>query len=81
MASIHLDGNLSQFAKGEKNFEVLADNVKQVFDSLVKLHPSLKPHLQEGIAVAIDGKVCQDAWLESVKPDSEVHIFPGIGGG
>jgi len=41
----------------------------------------LERHLDEGIAVAIDGEIHQDAWFSEVKPDSEVYIMPAIAGG
>jgi molybdopterin converting factor small subunit len=31
--------------------------------------------------VAIDGDIYQDAFLEELKPDSEVAFLPKIGGG
>ena len=49
--------------------------------ALVKLHPVLEPHLEDGIAVAIDGEIFQDAWFAKVGADSEVHIMPRIAGG
>ena len=81
MARVYLNGNLSLLTNGETEFVIFASNIKKVFKELSKLHPGLKPHLEGGVAVAVDGKVCQDAWLESVEPNSEVHIFHGIGGG
>ena len=81
MARIFLNGNLGLFTKGETEFEITVPNVKKLFVELGERFPDLKPHLEEGIAVAIDGQVFQDAWLEPVGSNSEVHIFPGIGGG
>ena len=43
--------------------------------------PELAPHLEEGLAVAIDGQIYQDALLEPIGADSEVHILPQIAGG
>jgi len=81
MAHVHLSGNLRQVAGGQAQFEVDARNVRAVLKALVALHPALEPHLEEGIAVAIDGEIYQDAWFADVGPDSEVHIMPRIGGG
>lgn len=38
-------------------------------------HPLLGPHLDEGVAVAIDSTIYQDALLEPIGPDSEVFIL------
>ena len=81
MARVHLNGNLRMVAGGESTFDIDARNVRGVLKGLVALHPALEPHLNEGIAVAIDGEIFQDAWFADVSPDSEVHIMPAIGGG
>jgi hypothetical protein len=38
-------------------------------------------HMVDDIAVAIDGTVFQDAWLEKITENSEVYLLPRIGGG
>ena len=76
-----MNGDFARYTKGEREFVIFAEDVRAIFRELANLHPDLEPHLKDGVAVAIDGKVCQDSWLERVSPDSEVHIFHGIGGG
>ena len=48
-----------------------------------KLPKSVSPnsHLEDGVAVAIDGQIYQDARLEPIGPDSEVFLLPQIAGG
>ena len=55
--------------------------MKQLYQQLAELHPELGPHLEEGVAVAIDGQIYQDALLEPIGRDSEVFILPQIAGG
>jgi hypothetical protein len=55
--------------------------VKHLFQQLAELHPALAPHLDEGVAVAIDGQIYQDALFEPIAPDSEVFLLPQIAGG
>lgn len=55
--------------------------MKQLFSELGRLHPDLAPHLEEGVAVAIDGQIYQDALFQSIEPASEVFILPQIAGG
>ena len=81
MARVVLIGNLAQITGGVAEFRVSATSVKQLFQQLTELHPALGPHLEEGIAVAIDGQIYQDALLEPIAPDSEVFILPQIAGG
>ena len=42
---------------------------------------ALEPHLAEGVAVAIDGQIYQDALFQPIGPDSEVFLLPQIAGG
>ena len=81
MARIVLTRNLAQFTGGESELELEAGNVRQLLGQLGERYPALKPHLVEGLAVAIDGEIFQDAWLEPIPPDSEVHLIPRIAGG
>jgi molybdopterin converting factor small subunit len=81
MARVTLVGNLAQLTGGVAVFTIPATSVKHLFQQLAALHPALGPHLDEGVAVAIDGTIYQDALLEPIGPDSEVFILPQIAGG
>jgi molybdopterin converting factor small subunit len=81
VARVVLIGNLAQLTGGESEIEVAATSVKQLFQMLGDRHPALAPHLEEGVAVAIDGQIYQDALLEPIGPDSEVFVLPQIAGG
>ena len=81
LARITLVGNLAQITGGVSHFDLPATSVKHLFQELTKLHPALGPHLDEGIAVAIDGQIYQDALLEPIEPTSEVYLLPQIAGG
>ncbi len=76
-----LVGNLVQLTGGVAEFHLSASTVKQLFRQLTELHPALERHLEEGVAVAIDGQIFQDALLEPIGADSEVFILPQIAGG
>ena len=81
MAQVTLIGNLRQFTGGETEMAVDAATVRQLFSKLGARFPALAPHLEQGLAVAIDGQIYQDALFQAIKPDSEVHILPQIAGG
>ncbi len=81
MIRVVLSGNLRKFTGGETEVELEAGNVRQLFRVLGERYPDLKPHLEAGLAVAIDGQIYQDAWLEPIPPDAEVHLLPQIAGG
>jgi sulfur-carrier protein len=81
MAHVTLIGNLKNFTGGITSVEIEAGNVRQMMRMLGERFPELAPHLDEGLAVAIDGQIFQDALLEPIKPDSDVHILPQLAGG
>ena len=81
LARVVLIGNLAQLTGGVAEFDISAASVKQLFDRLTELHPEIGPHLQEGVAVAIDGQIYQETLLQPIEPDSEVFILPQIAGG
>jgi len=81
MARVVLIGNLAQVTGGVAEFDLSATSVQQLFRQLGELHPALAPHLESGLAVAIDGQIFQDALLEPIGPTSEVFLLPAIAGG
>ena len=81
MVKVRLGGPLQQAAGGETEFEVEAANIQQMLARLGEQVPRLKPVLDKGVAVAVDGRVYRGAWLQPIKPDSEVFILPPLQGG
>ncbi|MEZ5852744.1 MAG: MoaD/ThiS family protein [Hyphomicrobiaceae bacterium] len=81
MAHVVLIGNLRQYTGGVTELEVQASTIRQLFARLSERFPEIGPHLEEGMAVAIDGQIYQDALFEPIGEDSDVHILPQIAGG
>ncbi len=81
MPRVVLSGNLRQLAGGAEQIDVEAVDIRQLLRVLGERFPKMRPQLDQGIAVAIDGEIYQDGWLEPIGPDSEVHLLPRIGGG
>ncbi len=81
MAQVQLIGNLSQYTGGIEELEVEANSIRQLFARLGEKFPELAPHLQNGLAVAIDGQIYQDTLIEPITPDSSVQVLPQIAGG
>ena len=81
MARVVLIGNLAQLTGGVAERQITATSVKHLFQQLAELHPAIGPHLDEGVAVAIDGQIYQDALFQPIASDSEVFILPQIAGG
>lgn len=81
MTAVRLSGTLKAYAGGRETFEVAGGTVKELLAELGAQCPKLKPLLDQGVAVAIDGQIYRDAWFQPVKPDSEVYILPRLAGG
>ena len=67
--------------------DIDAADVRQVIDALEEQFPGLRDRLcdggelKPGLTVAVDGHVSSVGLLQKVRPDSEVHFLPAIGGG
>ena len=83
MARIILTDSLSKrFTGGNIDFDIVAPSVRSLIRELDNRYPGLGTQISDGtLSVAIDGDIYQDAFLEELKPDSEVAFLPKIGGG
>ena len=81
MVEVMLSGPLRAAAGGRAKVEVEAATIHQLLARLGQDHPKLKPLIERGVAVAIDGQIYRDDWLRSIPPGSEVVILPKMAGG
>ena len=70
-----------RFTGGASEFDVEATNFRRLVLELERRYPGLGHQVEEGMAVAIDGEIFQDAYLAQLKPESEIVLIPKIGGG
>ena len=80
MARIFLSGELRRIAGGEESLEIDARSVRDLVDALEERFPGMRARI-DGMAVAIDGEILPDAFLEAVEPESEIHFLPPVRGG
>jgi sulfur-carrier protein len=59
----------------------VATTFRRLVLELEERFPGLGKQVEEGMAVAIDGEIFQDAYSARFEPDSEVVLIPKIGGG
>ena len=69
------------FADGVTQVEVEAGDVRQLLRALEQRFPGLGERLRTRTAIAIDGEIFQEPFLEPVRADSEVYFLPAIEGG
>jgi hypothetical protein len=80
LAKVVFPDSLLGFTGGEREWHCPAENYRELVKALVQRWPELEEPL-ERIAVAIDGNIYQDAFLEPIDPDSEVFFMSRIEGG
>ena len=81
MARVILPKPLAEQTGGELELEIDASNVRGLIRELDRRFPGIGEALTDKTAVAIDGEIVNDALLEPVGEDSEVHFLPRVGGG
>jgi len=65
----------------ESELVINAPNVRALIQKLDLEFPGIAEKLQQGVAVAIDGEIFNDALLEPLDSQCEVYFLPAIEGG
>lgn len=81
MVKVLLWGSLRAHTDGQALVEVEARTFKQVLDKLAEAYPGLRPQIERGVSMAIDGRIYREAWFAEIKPESEVVVMPYMTGG
>jgi molybdopterin converting factor small subunit len=81
MLRVQLGATLRSAAGGRTEFEIEARNIMELLRSLGERYPELDAILTRGVAVAIDGQIYRDAWLQPIPPEAEVYLMPRVAGG
>lgn len=70
-----------QYTGGSNSLEVTATNIGELIRELDARFPGLGHHIEQHMAIAIDGEIYQHAWAQPIHPDSEVYLIQRISGG
>ena len=84
MIRVRLGGPLMSLAGGVTEFEIEAREARTIrgmLDALGTRHPQLQPILARGVAVAIDGTIYREAFLQPIPDGAEVYLLPQLVGG
>ena len=76
-----ISGQVLELTGGVGQFEIEASDVRSLLRALEARYPGLGQLVDDGMAIAIDGEVHQDALHEPLRADSEVVLIPRIGAG
>ena len=80
MAKVVFPDHLMTNTDGTREVEVECKNFRALVRALNEMWPGIDEVLQK-TAVAIDGQIYQDAWLEPIGPNAEVFFMHRIEGG
>jgi sulfur-carrier protein len=78
---VSLTGALRSAADGLAVLEIEAGTIHELLTKLIERYPRMARHVEEGIAVSIDGEIYRDNWGTKVPVDAEVFLLPRIPGG
>lgn len=81
MVAVTIWGSLRRFTEGRAQVEVEARTFKELLDLLVRDYPGLRPQIERGVSLALDGRIYREAWFTEIGPGSEVVLMPYMAGG
>jgi molybdopterin converting factor small subunit len=82
MPKVHISSAACRrYVGGDTALEVEATNFRRLVLELDRRFPGLGRQVEEGMAIAIDGTIYQDAYAAPLAPDSEIYLIPKIAGG
>ncbi len=86
MVQVFIPASLRQFTGDQPQVEVAAATLREAIDALDRRCPGIKQRLCEGdgltptLQVAIDNTMTR-RMTAPLRPESEIHFLPAIGGG
>lgn len=80
MAKVVFPDHLLQHTGGLQEVDILVENYRDLLVALEERWPGIRAPLDKS-AVAIDGQIYQDAFLEPINAHSEVFFLSRIEGG
>ena len=81
MVAVTLWGSLSSATNGTKEVDIQAKDIRELFRKLEEQYPAIKPYMDRGIAVSVDGVIYRDTWSKELPKDAEIYLLPRLAGG
>jgi len=83
VARVFFSSGLRRLVGGVESAEIPARDVRELLRALDATYPGFAAQIGDANAIAIDGEIIPhgEAVYERLRPDSEVHFLPQIGGG
>ena len=81
MVKVTVWGSLQNATGNLAEVEVEAKNIRELLAQVAEQYPGLKPQIDRGVSVSIDGLIYSKTLIAEIKPDSEVVLLPRLTGG
>ncbi|NNE79993.1 MAG: MoaD/ThiS family protein [Silicimonas sp.] len=81
MAEVNLSAALAALADNERQIQIEAKDIRELFRKLEERYPGLEPVLKNDVAVAIDGVIYRDNWSKELPDDAEIFLMRRLTGG
>lgn len=81
MVEVNLWSGLRHLTGGQTVVEVEGATVGAVLDALVTAYPGLKPFIDAGVSVAVDGEIITGDRFAEVPEGAEVFLMQRLKGG
>ena len=78
---VSLTGPLRNAAGGAADVEISAGTIRELLVKLTEQYPDMNSHMEQGIAVSVDGTMYRDDWDVEIPDGVEVVLLPRIQGG
>ena len=81
MVKVAVWGSLQGATGDRAEVEVEAATIGELLHHLAEDYPGLKPQIDRGVSVSVDGLIYATTLTARIRPDSEVVLLPRLTGG
>jgi len=81
MARVFFPEHLTQYTNGTRELDTNVSSFRELLAVLERRFPGIEARIVGKVAVAIDGDIIHDPFLDPIGPDSEVYFLHRIEGG
>ena len=81
MVDVTLWGSLIALANDERQVEIEAKDIRELFRKLGERYPAMRDILENDVAVSVDGVIYRDNWSKDLPRDAEVFLMRRLSGG
>ena len=81
MVEVHLWSGLRALTGGLEKVEVEASTTGELLAALASNYPELRPVIEAGVSIAIDGRIIASSLTEPLGPENEIYLMQRLKGG